>query len=114
MVPMLASNATSTHHYAVIDKFQDCVSGANVCLDINTGNFDKLCPPSGRCTDYAFQVRCQDSSTLEANTNDYSISFIIDASSLSSGPDPYTCIINNLSVENNIPKIFDVCVPVNP
>ncbi len=60
---------------------------------------------------YDYYVRCRDVSTTIVNDTDYTISFTANAPSVVSGPNPYTCLINSNFIRNNIPYLFDICIP---
>ena len=99
----------------------------------NSCGYDKkdVCPTSGKCYSYGFSAVCRNTfGTLEPNTTDYPIRFTIGAPDLlacASGemcpsglpcpasnrcePAPYTCLINQFFVKNNIPYLLDICFP---
>lgn len=60
---------------------------------------------------YNYFARCRDTQTGEVNTVDYPISFSIGGATLSSGPNPYLCMVNESFVRNGLPYFFNVCQP---
>ncbi|MBI5913619.1 fibronectin type III domain-containing protein [Candidatus Azambacteria bacterium] len=58
-----------------------------------------------------YYVRCRDLATDSVNDTDYTISFITNAPNIVAGPNPYTCLINPNFISNNVPYLFDICIP---
>lgn len=63
---------------------------------------------------YAYRVLCRDLGTGETNpsSDPYLITFEIGGATILTGwPQDYTCLINKNFVSNNIPYVFDICIP---
>ncbi|MCR4323330.1 MAG: fibronectin type III domain-containing protein [Candidatus Azambacteria bacterium] len=58
-----------------------------------------------------YYIRCKDNTSGIINDVDYIISATLNAPTVVSGPNPYTCLINSNFVRNNIPYVFDICIP---
>lgn len=124
------STSDYKNHLAIINigKAKSCSPGAEY-----TCGYDKedACPESGQCNSYGFSAVCRKTTgALAPNTSDYPIRFTIGAPELLScvsgekcpngldcpasnkcEPAPYTCIVNQYFIKNNIPYLLDVCFP---